>query len=152
MTVSGSALPARLTSLQRAAASLREGQVALTLGGCLLRRRDHRLIVSREPAAVRDTGLIRVGQARQWDGRFQISLDRAEEPLLLRALGTDGRSQLDGEGRRAGRRLPTPALVTLPSLWTSGRLVWHPLQRVAGSAAVTWGYAPVHPLAGGPFT
>jgi tRNA(Ile)-lysidine synthase len=152
LAVSGQVLPPRRAALERLQHTLRVASSAATLGGCLVRRVGSLLRVVREPATIDHVRTLRIGEAQRWDGRFRVRLEDGPAEVVLRALGTDGRAQLDPVARRESRRLPPAALLALPSLWKGAMLLWSPVGSPEPSGLrVAWRFGPTHPVAGAPF-
>lgn len=126
-TVGGAAWPPRSAALARLAEQCRGAATVATLGGCLLRRHGRRLVVTREPAAARQSLVQQPGSTVWWDRRFAVSLRAEAPPLTLRRLGSDGSRRLGVAAGRVARRLPAAAVQALPSLWEGSELVWHPV-------------------------
>jgi tRNA(Ile)-lysidine synthase len=92
----------------------------LTLHGCVIRARQGRVVVRREPA--RAAPPVAVGAA--WDGRWEL----AEAPaagggLVIGALGRAGLADCV-DWRASG--IARETLLTTPALWRGGRLVAAP--------------------------
>jgi len=85
-----------------------------------------------------------------WDRRFRVSLQEpvVNERLTLRALGLDGRCQLDAE---TGGEWPKRAVETVPSLWIGENVVAAagvPVASIGGRDAPVARFEPIAPLAG----
>ena len=110
-----------------------------TLAGCRLLPRREGILVTREIAKI-DPKEVFPGEKLLWDGRFEITLSRARRqtrrPMILAALGRDGRRRLGISARASGQvpgqapsqviersRFPSPALLSLPALWVAGEPV-----------------------------
>jgi tRNA(Ile)-lysidine synthase len=159
-TIGGTAYPPRFERLERLYHALASG-AGFTLAGCrILRQRASPFwLVCREPAAI--GGAIRVapGQIGVWDGRFTIAraggrARRGGAPFTVRQLGAIGAGALAGDG--PARRIPSPAMASLPALWDGRKLVAVP---PIGPVSATLGarqtfichFSPPEPLAGASF-
>ena len=139
MTVGGLAFPPRGASLQHLVTELRAGSPAggYTLGGCLIRVRNGRLLVIREPAAIGPDVAIGGPGAHRWDDRFAVTTcGRAASKVRLAALGERGwAALLEADKSLKSLAIPAAVRVTLPALWDlDGVLeVYHLLYRRKGA-------------------
>lgn len=114
--------PPRLDRLERLhAAIVAPGGLGggRTLAGVALTpRRDGRLLIHREPAAVSERAPVAADLL--WDGRFRLRFAAPDPAFEVRALGRDGWSQLrraDPAASAAGAALPGPVRLALPAVW-----------------------------------
>lgn len=104
-----------------------------TLGGCRLLRRQERLLILREAAALPLSRQIEGAWEDFWDGRFQISLTKDAKGFRLAALGREGwrdlrrEAPLFAEKIKAERGVPLPAIETLPALFDARGLAEAPV-------------------------
>ena len=77
-----------------------------------------------------DSCRLRPGESGRWDGRFDLCLGLrpgpGRGPIVVRALGREGRRELRRGGHRDLRPLPAAVQVTLPSLWDDLGLIFVP--------------------------
>lgn len=158
--VGGSGRPIRLDRLERLRAALAEPsfRAGRTAAGCLVREWRGRLLVCREPDAVRDRLILAPGEAALWDRRFSVAApaagEREEEgDLVVARLGDSGWRALPARRRGlAKERMPHAAALSTPALWRAGRLVWAPLLGCgpgpeAGDPGFRAAFAPPMPMA-----
>lgn len=135
--VAGARYRPRLAALEAALAAVEAGlpEGALTLHGCLLRRRRGAITLCREPAAVAARVQLAAGR---WDGRW--AWDAADlgdqEPAEVGAVGLAGLALLP-DWRAA--RIPREVLATTPALWRGARLLAAPF----ASSFASLGAAPM---------
>lgn len=130
--VAGASYRPRLAALEAALVAVEAGlpDGALTLHGCLLRRRRGGISLCREPAAVAPPVPVAAGR---WDGRWAWdgAALAASEPAEVGALGLAGLALLP-DWRAAG--LPREVLATTPALRSGDRLVAAPFAAPGGGA------------------
>lgn len=122
--VAGARFRPRLARLETALAAALEGRLGrgLTLHGCVLRPKDGRVAVRREPAAVAPHVVATHGA---WDGRWALTLRSPDlSALEIGALGAPG---LAARPRWRASGADREALLTTPALWRRGRLVCAPV-------------------------
>jgi tRNA(Ile)-lysidine synthase len=96
----------------------------VTRPGCVVRARQGRVAVRREPARVARPVAAGAGA---WDGRWDLAAPPASgEGLCIGALGREGLAECP-EWRRTG--LAREVLLTTPALWRDGRLEAAPFAR-----------------------
>jgi tRNA(Ile)-lysidine synthase len=156
LAVGGKPYAPRQARLEGLLEALRTGRIGAgrTLGGCRILRRGERLLICREPGAIREVIRPRAGEWHLWDRRFAVRVGGEVAGLRVAALGAAGWRQ------RARLSLPAdlPAAVapSLPALWQGDRLlaVAQPGAALPGraqAAAIEARYRPPQPLAGAPF-
>jgi tRNA(Ile)-lysidine synthase len=137
-----------------------------TLAGCRILRRKSKLLICREPSAIRDV-LDARGNARGnnfWDGRYRIQLNSAPNGVVVKKLGNVSLAflgaSLGAESKRALiRNIPPAVRPGLPAFWRGDRLLAAPYigcgNKVFGNldhygAKIT--FAPRNPLTSARFT
>ncbi len=100
-------------------------QVTRTLGGCLILRRGSRIIVLREPSAVKDKKILHPGECVLWDNRWRITYPSGlDGDMEIKALGSPTHALIDKlylglrQQVRGGR-----FRATMPGLWKGEKLV-----------------------------
>jgi tRNA(Ile)-lysidine synthase len=168
--VGGRAYPPRGARLEGLLRAVREGGgdgggrpfAGRTLHGCRVLPRGggggERLLVCREPAAIREVARLEPGATALWDGRFRVRYVAGDAPLTVRALGAGGdaiaRGLFPGSAAGAGPALPATVRQGLPSLWRLDRLAAVPHLGLTGGAdgtgsmRVSLAFRPAVPLAG----
>lgn len=125
--VSGARYRPRLASLEAAFADIAAGRLGhgLTLHGCVVRPRQRRLAIRREPARVAPPVPLAHGE---WDRRWRLVAcpEGVGAGLAIGALGADGLARLPDWRASA---LPREALLTTPAVWEGATLVAAPLVR-----------------------
>lgn len=159
--VAGAPYLPRSRGLVRLCARLETDQAGVTtLGGCLLRFDRDRILVTREPAAVRDVVTLVPFEPVRFDRRFVVRLTEDRDGALLCALGIAGWRRLDASARRRFSGIPHAARLGLPALFTRGSrdelqgpwhvhdgALSHPTQRPLLEVS----FRPALPLADAPF-
>lgn len=151
-TIGGRAHPPRSARVLAAVARMRAGDLsALTLGGCLLRRRRQGWTICREPVAVRGTWILTAHGELLFDGRFRV---RCEGPGGVEVMSV-------AEARRRGvtlvrpprlREVPAAAWLTLPVAMADGRPVAAPPSyRPARGWRIQVSFAPLRRFIEAPF-
>jgi tRNA(Ile)-lysidine synthase len=130
--VGGSGHPIRLERLKRLRAALADplSGAGRTVAGCLIREWRGRLLVCREPDAVRDRLVLAPGETALWDRRFAITAPAAEGEggIAVARLGDLGWRTLPVRRRSLVKEhMPHAVALSTPALWRDGRLVWVPL-------------------------
>ena len=113
--------PLSFKGLQQIDAKMAGPLLGLTVGGCLLRKRQKTLFVFREPAAVIPHTLTSTSPFL-WDRRFlvdKIPKEAIDLKIRIDALGEKGVQQL-------APTIPRQAAVVLPSLWKDDTLMQVP--------------------------
>lgn len=125
-TIAGREYPPRFERTRRTVARLRQGsERALTLGGCVLRRRARTWTICREPAAV-PRRLTFTGPATvQFDGRFHVGVE-VEGWFELVPLAEVQRRGLLSLSGGALTRMPAAARLSLPVLLRDGTVLAAP--------------------------
>jgi len=160
-TISGSDFPPRTERIERLYRALAEGSAQdRTLGGCLILRRQGRILVCREPAAVAAPRPIAPGEVTRWDGRFWIALGAAApDGLTVGALGADAPIIAREQRKSAALRLPVALRASVPALRDSKGMVAVPAlgyfkrcRKEAETTACRIEFRPVRSLTGAGFT
>jgi tRNA(Ile)-lysidine synthase len=111
--VGGSRYRPKLGPVERLYASLRDDVIerGRTLGGCrIMRYRDGRLLVAREPDAADERAELAPGATIRWDGRFMVKSQSSRGAMVVR-LGLHPKAM-----RLEHRKLPAPVRQTLPAV------------------------------------
>lgn len=142
-TIAGRDHPPRGERTQRAVARLREGaETALTLGGCVLRRRARTWTVCREPAAVPRRVAFDGPATVQFDGRFRVRVGEEGRFELLSSAEARRRGILPPRGGEPAG-IPAAARLALPVLLRDGVvLAAPPAYRVAPALRIEVGFVP----------
>jgi len=163
-TVGGRPYPPRGRALRRLHAALVTHQApAMTLGGCLIRRRGDAVWFLREPAAVAGPLPLGAGESALWDGRFRVALGGSVPAgvfYAVAALRPRGLARVRAAGLRV--RLPARAAWSLPALYAAGALdavlevphlsyKYQPLPRCDTVPWLSASFEPRCPLAGAAF-
>lgn len=125
-----------------------------TLAGCRVIAPGERLLICREPAAVREVLALRPDVPLWWDGRFAVRWHGRERGLVLRAFGQDGWRQRDRLRTLDGARaLPAAVRPSLPSVWRGQEVLFVPALGLvepafAGHVDLRVSFRPRHPLTG----
>lgn len=92
-----------------------------TLGGALIQKKGHQLLIFRELRAVPPSQFFREGNhTLWWDHRFWIEIKVPQgETVTLKAFGSQARMK---------EKIPTRALSTLPSFWRGEELFFLPTE------------------------
>lgn len=108
----------------------RRPRTRMTLGGCIVSAGPHAIRVYREYGRITHTLPLLPGQTGVWDGRFQIASQSGvgaagHPPLLIRALGPAGLSQISDQDRDS---LPLTAKVAhaTPAVFRGETLLFAP--------------------------
>lgn len=128
----GEAKAPRTAKIESLVEKLEEaGNLALTLGGCVVSAGAKVIRIFREPGRARLAELeLRPGMAAPWDRRFRVSLaagtrpvaDANARPVVVRALGASAYAKLCAQDS-AVLRVPARAAATLPSFWAGDELI-----------------------------
>lgn len=128
-SVSGAAYPPRGARVNALIEALHpEKFPGRTLGGCRIAQRAERLLICREPAAIREELTLRAGEEALWDGRFfaRITADvRNDTCFTLRRLGKPGIAEARAMAGDAHifDALPAPVRPALPAFFDLDGLV-----------------------------
>jgi tRNA(Ile)-lysidine synthase len=99
---------------------------AATLGGCLVRREKHSLIVTRETGRLPGVSPVTLGSGFLWDGRFWIEAGQAgarEVPVEIGPLRHHGWKCVEASvSKRLAADVPKSAIWALPALWIDGEV------------------------------
>ncbi len=121
----GSHPRARLSEIERLADRLPGLASGTTLGGCRIEPHGELMAIVREPG--RDglpVLLLRPGETRRWDDRFDVTLAAAApQPVSVRGLAASDRPNPRGAGADWLTGLVAP---TAPAFWAGDRLVAAP--------------------------
>lgn len=130
--VAGARYRPRLVRLQGVLDALLAGSVGhgITLHGCVLRARNERVTIRREPSRVAPPVPVASGR---WDGRWALEKALDDVALSIGALGSAGLAALP-EWRESG--MAREALLTTPAIWRDGVLVAAPVPRPDARFAV----------------
>ena len=155
LAVGGKPYPPRQARLEPLLDALRAGSIGAgrTLGGCRILPRGERLLICREPGAIRQVLRPRTGVWHLWDRRFAVRVSSEVAGLRVAALGAAGWGR---RGLHLEADLPATVAPSLPALWQHDQLlaVARPGAAIPGSApraAIEARYRPPQPLAGAPF-
>lgn len=143
VTIGGGEHPPRRERVRRAVARLRATEVAaLTLGGCILRRRRRRVTICREPAAVEGRRRLCGPGDLVFDGRFRIEASRAVDVDVM-AVGEARACGCLPPGLVRPSGLPAAAFLALPLVMADGKpLALPPAWRVAPAAGIRVSFVP----------
>lgn len=141
-TISGATHRPRAHETARLMRALQYPLKKRTLHRCEITAHKNTLLIAREPSRVAQPVTLTGSGRMTWDDRFRISYRIPNsESLTLRALGHDGRKQLNAT------RIP----LATPSLWHLDTCVSVPYISTDCLPSVTIVFAPPKPLAGAPF-
>lgn len=100
---------------------------AATLGGCLVTRGKHSLVVTREPGRLPEVKSMTLGSGVLWDQRFWIEAGRESArvtPVNIGPLGQPGWKSVEASvSNHLIADLPKSAIWALPALWIDGEVV-----------------------------
>ena len=130
MSVGGRGFGPRLDRLEQLYGALGHTTFSgATLSRVRLSLKAGQLLFVREARGL-DSCRLRPGESGRWDGRFDLCLGLrpgpGKGPIVVRALGREGRRELRRGGHRDLRPLPAAVQVTLPSLWDDLGLIFVP--------------------------
>jgi tRNA(Ile)-lysidine synthase len=151
-TVGGNAFAPGAEAVDRLDAALSSPDFAgASLAGCILRWRQGRILVCREPKRIAPPQLLSDHGWQRWDGRFIARVFGANEPLTLGALGSRDYTALR---RDRDMSLPAIAGTGLPAIRLGERVVAVPSVGWAesGFSKVELHYSPLWPLSSETFT
>lgn len=125
----GGARPVRLAKIEALVQALRAAAPPrqYTLGGCLMRLRQHQLLFFREAGRMGSPELtLNPGETALWDGRFRLSAPAAAPgPLRVAALGAAGIKQFKAKHGQT-LAIPKAAAETGPCFWLGSNLIAAP--------------------------
>ncbi len=131
-----------------------------TLSGCQLLPHRGRILILRELASIGPDLDLEPGQTGNWDGRFDISLNRTvapqyagQSPFTIRAVGAAGLQQIRAlRTEQPASHLPALAMRAMPGVWggdtllAAPHLFYHHPQAPLPRDTVTLTFAPRHPV------
>ncbi|WP_415921236.1 tRNA lysidine(34) synthetase TilS [Tateyamaria sp. SN6-1] len=120
MWLTGHPYPARREGMARVMDAVNAGQT-MTLQGCQFSQSDGCLWIYRELNALAD---VQAEVGDMWDERWMVDGPEEDPDIIVRALGYDALSELEGWRER---RVPRAALAVTPSVWYKGRFVAAPV-------------------------
>lgn len=163
VTLGGAVYAPRTEKIQRLCAELLNKPVAAkrSLGGLLFQfsPKQNHWVVYREAKATEGDLELTDSCTKIWDNRFRVGFQGVHEPLMLRALGSDGLSWLKShEGQKIALKQPIKpkmVLASLPSFWHLEKMIAIPHMNYVNNdykhAKFTAEFYPAKALAGHAF-
>ena len=151
-TVGGNAFAPDTDAVSRLDAALAAADFAgVSLGGCVVRRWQGRILVCREPKRAAAPLRLDDGTWHGWDGRFLVRTAGANRPVTVATLGSQDYAELR---RSLEGTLPAIAGAGLPAVRFGDRVVSvPPVEREeSGFAGIELRYSPLWPLSPETFT